>query len=170
MNFLKKTTLLPLILFFIFFSLHRAEAANGNPYDIKYQFIKKEDCIKVKIVLPVGVMPDSTLCRIKNPDSKGLAIKIKNDSLEYIETVNQLVDIEIYAIPCPKEGGVTFEIIENLERKSTDRKYIEYKHTTTTKYFVKTDKQIDFKDNVLPKLTVSQNSPDIKYVRFFTKP
>jgi hypothetical protein len=161
MNFSMKDTLPLWILFLTCSFLHGAETV--------YQFYEQEDCIKVKIVLPVGIMAKSTLYKINNPDSKGVAVQIKNDSLECLETFYQLVDIEMYAVPSQEEGGVTFEITENLERTPTDRKTLQDKLTNSSKYFVKTDKQVDFRKDVTPKLTFNRDSPQIKYVRFYTK-
>ena len=169
MNFLIKNTLPLWILCFTCSFLHGAEAVEEDLYHTQYQFYEFEDCIKVKVVLPAGIMAKSTLYKINNSDPKGVAVLIKNDQLECLETFYQLVDIEIYAVPSQEEGGVTFEVIENLERKPTDKKTLQDKLTNSSKYFVKTDKQVDFRDDVTPKLTAIRNSPN-KYVRFFTKP
>lgn len=55
-----------------------------------------------------------------------------------------------------------FEIIENLKRKPTDRKTLKDKITNSSKYFVKTDKQVNFRGAVLPELTITKKSPYIK--------
>jgi len=170
MNFSIKNTLPLWILFFTCSFLHGAETVVEDPYPIKYHFYEKEDFIKVKIVPPVGTMSESTLYKIYNPDPNGVAVRIKNDQLERLETFYQLIDIEVYAAPSQEEGGVTFEIREHLERKSTDRKILKDEITNTSKYSVKTDKQVDFRADVLPKLTFNGKSPHIKYVKFFTKP
>lgn len=173
MNFSIKNTLSLWILFFSCSFLHGAEnveedlyVTTENPQHSECEFYDKEDCIKVKIVLSVGRIANSELYKINNPDSKDSAFKIKNHQLECLKTFFQLADIEVYA--SQEEGGVTFKIIENLERKPTSGKTLKDTLELSQKYFIKTDKQVDF--NVTPKLTVSRNSPQIKYLRFFTKP
>jgi hypothetical protein len=168
-NFSIKNTLVLWLLYFTCSFLHGAETIGGDLYLTKYQFYENADCIKVKIVLPVGKGAESTLYKINNPDSKRVAVHITNDSLERLETFYQLVDIEVHAVSSQEEGGVTFEIVETLEKKPTDGTVLKDTLTTSSKYFVKTDKQVDFRDDILPKLTVSRDSPHIKYVRFFTK-
>lgn len=170
MNFSIKNTLPLWVLFFTCFFLRGAEAAEEDPFLTECKFWEKEDCIKVKIVFPEGTVAKSTLYKIKNPDPKGVSIRIKNDQLECLETFYQLVNIEVHAVPSHEEGGVTFQIIENLERIPTDKKILQDKLTNSTKYFVKTDKQVNFRNDVIPKFTFSGNSPYINYIRFFTKP
>jgi hypothetical protein len=169
-NFSIKNTLALWILFFSCFFLRGAEAAEENACFTECIFWENEDCIKVKIVFPEGTIAKSTLYKINNPDPKGVSVRIKNDQLGCLETFYQLVDIEVHAVPSHEEEGVTFEIIENLEKIPTDKKILKDKLKNSTKYFVKTDKQVNFRNDIIPKLTFSGNSPDIKYLRFFTKP
>lgn len=169
MKFSIKNTLALWSLFFSCSYVYGAEAVEEDPYPTKYQFYEKEDCIKVKIVLPAEIKAKSTLYKINTPNSEDVAIQIKNNPLECLENFYQLVDVEVHAISSQAEGGVTFEIIENLEIKPTDRTILKDTFTRSAKYFVKTDKQVDFRDDVLPMLTVSKDSPNIKYLRFFTK-
>ena len=170
MNFSIKKTLPLWILFFTCFFLRGAEAAEEEPFLTECEFWENEDCIKVKIVFPEGTIAKTTLYKINNTDPKGVSVRIKNDQLECLETFYQLVDIEVHAVPSHEEEGVRFEIIENLERIPTDKRFLKNKRTNSTKYFIKTDKQVNFRNNVMPKLTFSGNSPNIKYIRFFTKP
>ncbi len=157
-----------MILFFTCSFLHGAETAE-DLYPIKYQFYENEDCIKVKITHPEGIKAKSTLYKINNPYSKGVTVQIKNDQLKCLEAFFQVVNIEVHAVQSREEGGVTFKIIENLERKPTNKEILTDKLTNSTTFFVKTDKQVDFRDDVIPKITGSGNSPHIQYVRFFTK-
>ena len=170
MNFSIKNTLLLGILFFTCSFIHGAETVVEDPYPTEYQFSSKEDYIKVKITLPVRTMSESTLYKINNPDPKGVSVRINNDQLECSEIFYQLIDIEVHAVPSHEEEGVTFVVIKNLERIPTDGEILTDKRTRTTEYFVKTDKQVNFRNDVIPKLTFSRNSPNIKYLRFFTKP
>lgn len=64
--------------------LNGAEIGEEYPNCINYQFYEKEDFIKLKRVLSEGVKAECKLCKINNPDSKGLAVEIKNDSLTSI--------------------------------------------------------------------------------------
>lgn len=163
--------ILPLwILFFTCSFLNGAETLKENLNLPKYKFYPKEDCIKVKIVFPVGMMDESTLYRINNPYSKGVAVRIKNNQLKCLETFYQLVDIEVYAVPCQEERKVMFEIKENLERKPTVSKVLRDTMTNITEYIVTTDKEVDFRNDVLPHLTFIRDSPNIKYLKFYTKP
>jgi len=168
MHFSIKNILTLWVLFFACSFLHAAEPTEADL--AKYQFYEKDDCIKVKISLPAGIMPISTLYKINSPDSNGVAVQIKSSKAESLKDFYQLVSIEMYALPCPEEGGVIFEIIETLERKPTSKKIAQDKITSSSKYFVTTDNLVDFRNDILPKLTVSPSSPYIKYVRFFTKP
>jgi hypothetical protein len=170
MNFSIKNTVTLFILIFTCSFLHGAETAEEGHLLANYCFYEKEDFIKINIALPVEIMSESTLHRINSPNSKGVAIKIKNDQLKYLENFYQLVDIEVYATPSPEEEGVTFEIKENLEKIPTSREILKDKITNSAKFFVKTDKHVDFRKDVLPKLTCFRdNFEHIKYVRFFTK-
>ena len=169
MNFSIKNILPLLILFFTCSFLHGAETAEEDLYPIKYQFYQNDDCIKVKITHPEGIKAKSTLYKIKNPSSKGVTVQIKNAQLKCLETFFQVVNIEVHAVQSREEGGVTFKIIENLERKPTNKELLTDKITNSTTYFVKTDKQVDIRNDIIPKLTGSGNSPHIQYVRFFTK-
>ena len=169
MSFLIKNTLTLWILFFTCSCLHGAETVEEKLYPSKYQFFENEDCIKIKITHPEGIIANSTLYKIKNPYSKGVTVQLKNNQLNCLETFFQVVYIEVHAAQSREEGGVTFKIIENLERKPTNKELLTDKLTNSATYFVKTDKPVDFRDDVIPKLTGSGNSPHIQYVRFFTK-
>lgn len=161
MSFSIKNTLPLWILFFTCSFLRGTETVEEHVYP-KYYFYENKDCIKVKIVLPVDVEATSIL-------SKGVAVQIKNDKLKSLETFYQLADIKVHAIPSQEKEGVKFEIIETLERKPANKDVLEDRLTRCTEYFVKTNKQVDFKDDLPPKFTVSPDSPHIKYLRFFTK-
>jgi len=177
MTFSIKNTLPLWILFFTCSYLHGDETVEedlydnpANPQHSKCFFYEKKDCIKIKIVLPEGIeAKDSTLYKINSPDSKGLSVKIKNNKMKCLETYFQLVDIKVHAVPSQEEGGVTFEIIETLEKKQQNsRKIIKEQIVNNCKYLFTTDKQVDF--SVFPRLTFSAKFPNTKYLRFFTKP
>jgi len=170
MNFSIKNTLPVWILLFSCFFLRSAEAVEETSYFTECTFWEKEDCIKVKMPFREGTIPESTVYKINNPDPKGVSVRIKNDQLEYLETFYQIVDIEVHAVPSDEEMVVWFEIIENLERISTDENILTYKLTNSSRYFLETDKHVNFRQDVLPLLTFSKNSPDTKYLRIFTKP
>ncbi|MCH9630435.1 MAG: hypothetical protein S4CHLAM37_04350 [Chlamydiia bacterium] len=170
MIFSKKSTLPLWILCFACSFLIGSENLKEYYTSPKYHFYEKEDCIKVKIVLSEGVMAQSSLRRIDSPDIWGIAAQIRNDSLKYLETYYQLVNVEINGVAFPEQGGVMFEIKENLEREPSSKRILRDKYTITSTCFIETDKQVDLRDDVNPRLTVSKNSPYIKYVRFFTKP
>ncbi|WP_420421995.1 hypothetical protein [Simkania sp.] len=163
--------ILPLwILCFAFSFLYGAETAEENPYPINYTFYEQEDCIKVKITLPEDIKAKSTLYKINTPDPEVVAIQIKNNQMNSLEDVYHLVDIEMHAFPSPEEGGATFQITEKIVKKPTNRKILKDEIIATSTYFVKTDKQVDLRHDVLPRLTGSRNSHQIKYVRFFIIP
>lgn len=179
MNFSMKKTVSFLIIFFTCSFLYGAGGNFNSGTDlIDYEFYEKEDCIKLKLFLPENTMTKSTLYKIKDPDvtyitdpnvivtnlDSMVAVRLKNDSLKSLnDSYYQLVDIEIAAARAPGEEVLVFEVIEHFAKKNI-------KQTHTTLYFFPTEKQVDFIENVLPKLTVSKNYSHIKYVSFFTKP
>ena len=169
MKFSIKNVLALCVLFFTCSFLHGDETIDTDLYLAKYTFYENEGCIKVKIVFPVEVKAKTTLYQINNSDSQGVSVQIKNDLLKGLKSFYQLVDVEVHATPSPEKGGVMFEIIEILEKKPA-KKIRKDTITSTSKYFFQIDKQVEFRDDVTPTLTVSKNSSNIKYLRFFTKP
>lgn len=170
MNFSIKKILPLFALFFACSFLHADDKPEEAQNFGKYYFFEKEDCVKVMIKLPEGSMDESTIIRLKSPDSKTMSVKIKNNSMRKLMDFEQLVDIEIHAYASPEEEGMTFDVIEHLENKPSNGPVAKITRTQSTTYFVKLDKPVTSIVNVLPKLTIVRGIPNIKYVRFYTKP
>lgn len=172
MNFSIKKTLPLWILIFTCLFLGGAEATEEDSYLsllTDCRFLDQEDGIKVKMVFAEGTIGKCTTYKIKKPNPESMSVQIQNDQPEYLEYLGafyQIVDVEVHATPSYEEEGITFQVIEHLEIHTPDKKIANQKHTNSTKYFIKTDKKLNYK--TMPHLTVGKNSPEIKYIKFFT--
>ena len=142
-----------------------------DPYPVEYRFYENADCMKIKITHPKGIEAIGVLTKVRSsPGSEGVTVIISNKQLKRLEDYYQLVDMELHAISSPEKGGVTFELISRLERKPMDSRITRDMIINSETCFVETDRPLNFRDDVMPKLTGSANSSNIQYVRFFTNP
>ena len=166
---IKKT--LPLwVLVFTCFCLHGAETEKEDPYPIIYELYIMEDYIELELILPEGIKSPCTLCKINTPNSKGVKVRMKSVRPECLENSFQLGHIEAHIVSSQTKGELKFEIIKTLEQYWDDSDTIKRRIVDKKVHHVALNKPIALRDDVVPKLTRSKTSPNIKYIKFFTKP